>query len=102
MHRQGSFPNLFLFLDLSPYIIVQEITKQPADPSHKPIPVMMIHYHFNTTSAPPLSPFALNDDDLEVRTMSYSPGSPSLPFPLSPVPWDPGPSLPCPRLYEPR
>ncbi|EJF58914.1 hypothetical protein DICSQDRAFT_162711 [Dichomitus squalens LYAD-421 SS1] len=62
----GYWDTLCTCADLSPYIIVQEITKQPANPTQKPIPVMMIHYHFNTTSAPPLSPFALADDDLEV------------------------------------
>ena len=66
----------FLPADLSQYVIVQEITKLPAGSpslspslsSEKPIPVMRIHYHFNTApSVPPLSPFALHDDDLEVR-----------------------------------
>ncbi|PIL26356.1 transcription factor [Ganoderma sinense ZZ0214-1] len=63
----GYWENLCLCTDLSQYVIVQEITKQPAAPTEKPIPVMRIHYHFNTApSVPPLSPFALHDDDLEV------------------------------------
>ena len=52
--------------DLSPYTIIQEITKQGTDPVQKPVVVMSIHYHFTTSPADALSPFALNDD-LEVR-----------------------------------
>ncbi|KAM5534138.1 hypothetical protein V8D89_012158 [Ganoderma adspersum] len=63
----GYWETLCLCTDLSQYVIVQEITKQPATPTEKPIAVMKIHYHFNTApSVPPLSPFALHDDDLEV------------------------------------
>ncbi|KAI1787089.1 hypothetical protein LXA43DRAFT_737489 [Ganoderma leucocontextum] len=63
----GYWDNLCVCTDLSQYVVVQEITKQPTAPTEKPIPAMRIHYHFNTApSVPPLSPFALNDDDLEV------------------------------------
>ena len=52
--------------DLSPYTIIQEITKQGTDPAQTPVGVMSIHYHFTTSPADALSPFALNDD-LELR-----------------------------------
>lgn len=56
-------------LDLSPYSIIQEISKQVVDPTQKSATVKMIRYHFNTSAGSPLSPFSvmLRDEDLEVR-----------------------------------
>ncbi|KAI1794372.1 hypothetical protein LXA43DRAFT_1059209 [Ganoderma leucocontextum] len=58
--------DLCVCTDLSQYVIMQEITKQPTTPTEwLPVLAMTIHYHFNTIpSAPPLLPFALNDDEI--------------------------------------
>ncbi|RPD58631.1 hypothetical protein L226DRAFT_466575 [Lentinus tigrinus ALCF2SS1-7] len=58
----GYWDTLCSCTDLSPYIIIQEITKQGTDGTQKPAGMMSIHYHFTTSPADALSPFALNDD----------------------------------------
>ncbi len=62
--------------DLSSYTVIQEITKQSTDLAQKPAEVMAIHYHFTTSPADALSPFALNDD-LEVRACAPPLSSPA-------------------------
>ncbi|KAI0351119.1 hypothetical protein OH77DRAFT_1439428 [Trametes cingulata] len=67
--------------DLSPYTIVQEITKNATDTSQKPAVVMHIYYQFiqaTTGQSPPLSPFALNQE------IEYDADSGSDIFPLFP------------------
>ena len=51
---------------------MQEISKQGTDAAQKPSAVLVVNYHFTTAAAPPLSPFALHEDDLEVRLPSLS------------------------------
>ncbi|KAI0753806.1 hypothetical protein C8Q74DRAFT_340878 [Fomes fomentarius] len=63
----GYWETLCNCTDLSPYSIIQEISKQVVDPTEKPVTVKMIRYHFNTSAGSPLSPFSvtLRDEDLE-------------------------------------
>ncbi|KAI0365838.1 hypothetical protein BV20DRAFT_982315 [Pilatotrama ljubarskyi] len=82
--------------DLSPYTIVQEITKNAMDSTQKPAVVMHISYQFiqaSTGHSPPLSPFSLNqefdyDADSGSDVFPSFPGQPMSTGSESPLPSD--------------
>ncbi|KAI8992734.1 hypothetical protein BD414DRAFT_567210 [Trametes punicea] len=71
--------------DLSPYTILQEITKEVTDPDQRTATVLRVQYQFIQSSSGqsrPLSPFMLN---AEVRPFDYDADSGSDIFPFFPA-----------------